>query len=405
VSKKISFHEYNEKYPEQCFVENIFGIDVFFVKDARSTFEHLGKLITRDIFGNNVIAQTNFAFPFVCVESEKYFLDDIYHPGYCVMREQEKSLIDEKSIHLTKAYPVFVFGGDNVWHNIMENIPYIVYLEKWGYEGVYLLPQDIDEKFLEFMDLLDVPREKILLRNGPVTIGKCCVPRYVSHGSQGYSGHPMIDLCRSFLLEKAKLKTQKATLPLGDSVFIDRKGRRKICNAEEILPLVANKFEAQICYFENHTLAEQIVIASKARIILGPHGAGLVFSLFMPRRSAIIELFSSRMTQGCLHAICAEHNHNYYMLVERVPPVTDWQAEYSDADMRIDVGLLDATFNRALYFLCLDSFVRLHPSCRLLSLYLRKYYLPEMEETAKRALKRWLQRSLVEQLKALRRKL
>jgi len=76
--------------------------------------------------------------------------------------------------------------------------------------------------------------------------------------------------------------------------FLVREKDRRFLNLEEMVK-VAERFpsvKTEVTHFtENQPFIEQIRIMERSNILISPHGAGLVHVMFMPKNSALIEVF------------------------------------------------------------------------------------------------------------------
>jgi capsular polysaccharide biosynthesis protein len=75
----------------------------------------------------------------------------------------------------------------------------------------------------------------------------------------------------------------------GDRIYVTRTGRRKIANEPELIRLL-QAHDFSICNFGQMTFGQQVRIASSAAVMIGPHGAGLANSMFMPKDAVVIEI-------------------------------------------------------------------------------------------------------------------
>ncbi|MEO6847699.1 MAG: glycosyltransferase family 61 protein, partial [Chthoniobacterales bacterium] len=74
-------------------------------------------------------------------------------------------------------------------------------------------------------------------------------------------------------------------------IFVDRSGaqRRKLLNQKELEPILAERgFE--LVRWEEHSIAEQIRIASETEIMAGPHGTNLLNSLYCQPGAKLLEI-------------------------------------------------------------------------------------------------------------------
>lgn len=102
-----------------------------------------------------------------------------------------------------------------------------------------------------------------------------------------------------------------------DSIFISRQkaNSRRISNYEELLPLLKRK-HFLIAELTEFGFFEQVLLFSKARVIAGAHGAGLVNMMFMERGGIVIE-FRNSYPEGnnCYERLARLFNHRYIPLL------------------------------------------------------------------------------------------
>ena len=68
-----------------------------------------------------------------------------------------------------------------------------------------------------------------------------------------------------------------------------RAAKRRIANEEEVLE-VMRRFGFRVAYAEEHTFEEQVEMASRARLLVSNHGAGLTNMLFVRAGGRVLEL-------------------------------------------------------------------------------------------------------------------
>ena len=91
------------------------------------------------------------------------------------------------------------------------------------------------------------------------------------------------DIIQNFGLIKEKKQNKQVT-------FILRRNTRIIDNIEEIQLQLSN-LNIQYIYFEDHSLEKQLEIVYNTDILIGVHGAGLAWFVFMEDRSKLIEIY------------------------------------------------------------------------------------------------------------------
>jgi len=122
-------------------------------------------------------------------------------------------------------------------------------------------------------------------------------------------------------------------------LYVSRNGAasRRVVNETAVAAMLAERgFEV----FESKgmPLADQMRLFSEAKVIVGPHGAGLVNSL-ASRDATIVELFEPGYVNGCYYALADAAGHEYWFLVGE---------NAGGSDLCVDLARLAATLDAAL---------------------------------------------------------
>ena len=120
-------------------------------------------------------------------------------------------------------------------------------------------------------------------------------------------------------------------LNFGARIYISRSDpgkntARKIANESELEALLAN-YGFKTVYMENYSFLEQVSIASKAKIILSPHGAGITNAMFMNDNGILIELVNEKWSKTCFAEMVERMNIKYFR--------QDCQAENGEQTMHL----------------------------------------------------------------------
>ena len=130
-------------------------------------------------------------------------------------------------------------------------------------------------------------------------------------------------------------------------LFINRasKERRHIINEEDVLNTFLS-FGFEIVDFEQHSFEEQILLAGKASVLAGVHGAGLTNMIFMPAHSVVFEL-TTRINgeHYYYYSLSNSLTHRYYYQV--CDP--DQEVEVQEANLMVDINTLKENITRMLY--------------------------------------------------------
>lgn len=140
----------------------------------------------------------------------------------------------------------------------------------------------------------------------------------------------------------------------GDRLYISRSraNYRKVINEADILP-VLHKFDFQFICLEDYSLADQISICSKARVIMSIHGAGIVNMVFMPAGGKIIEIRPRHLYHlyNCFHTLSYHTDAEYNALFcDYAPSPLKGDRRIDDHSVVIDPALLE----KELYSLLSD---------------------------------------------------
>jgi protein O-GlcNAc transferase len=99
--------------------------------------------------------------------------------------------------------------------------------------------------------------------------------------------------------------------------FIDRKGSRRLLNQESLLSTLRNTYSSEnftlnIVDFASITLREQISIVRNTDVLVGVHGAGLTHGMFLPPRSAVVEILPSELAHKGFRNLAKLRGHSYF---------------------------------------------------------------------------------------------
>ena len=113
-------------------------------------------------------------------------------------------------------------------------------------------------------------------------------------------------------------------------IFIFRKENyRNIINHNEVLEMLKIKYDnIEWIVFNSLSFEETVNLFSKAKIIVGPHGAGFTNMLFSPNEITIIEFMSIDSPNVCYWHLSEMLDNKYYM----IPCITSNQNFIVDID-------------------------------------------------------------------------
>ena len=132
----------------------------------------------------------------------------------------------------------------------------------------------------------------------------------------GLCGRPYIRQLHWFRdINMPPLQTLKKDKPI--ILYIERQHSRNVINSHEVINTIksfATKYSYDVIIHSDHNLPshnEQIIRFAKADIVLGPHGAGQLFTLFSPLHVCIIEFHRVNEMNDCYGRLAYMMNFNY----------------------------------------------------------------------------------------------
>lgn len=195
----------------------------------------------------------------------------------------------------------------NVWHWIAEDLPRILLVEASGRKASYIIPPV--RQFADSLLLAGIDPSRIVCWGGGTAMLEKIVYSDRLDGYQVLSNPDLAMLLRTSLLRGVPVDPAQS----GRRLYVARRDSRWIHNDDEFTA-VAERFGFQKIYLEDYSLREQITMAAHAEALIGPHGAGMIHSLFMPRGSFVMELFSAQKINHSMFPIAKALEHDYVML-------------------------------------------------------------------------------------------
>jgi len=272
------------------------------------------------------------------------FLDKYKNVTY---KNKSITLYPEKRIVMKKLENIIVFGGEPVIQELTEEqlkgfkeyVPLAaVLVQKWGY-GFYhfineMLPKIIriyeynpkmpilifyNETFIkQTLEYLKITNPIIVYNNGTMIFPI----KKAIHITETASGNPTlsdIEIIRKHINKRVPRVDKPAI-----NIFIYRKEQlRSIVNFNEIFEALKVEFpEEEWIIFNSLAFSEAVELFSRAKLIIGAHGAGLSNMIFAPKGIPIIELFPNDMVNLCYWHLSwtLENRHSCFICDSTGPP-------------------------------------------------------------------------------------
>lgn len=137
----------------------------------------------------------------------------------------------------------------------------------------------------QLVDLLGIKKENLVdSRETTITFETCYIG---NNDSWFYPNRENVLLFKNTIENKIVFKESKAS-----RIYIQRTGRRKILNEDDLLLLLA-QFDIEIIADTSRSFVEQVNIYRNATFIIGPHGASFANILWCQPGTQLVELFSN----------------------------------------------------------------------------------------------------------------
>jgi capsular polysaccharide biosynthesis protein len=207
---------------------------------------------------------------------------------------------DEKQ--LIVAYPadapfieqrcLFVGGDENYSHWITRSLLKLGLVDGPEYAGLPLLLHQPFRRFhVEFLELLDVARERLIqvTESGVVRCRRLVVPTQLSL-------RPGFAAGVAWLRRRLAQKLGPVPGPAEDLLFLSRAGTqsRVLVNEAELATALA-PLGFRVVVPERMSVADQVRTFARARVIVAAHGAGLTNMIFAPREALVVEVTSTNI--------------------------------------------------------------------------------------------------------------
>jgi glycosyl transferase family 61 len=227
--------------------------------------------------------------------------------------------------------PVILLGTDGAYnysHWLARNVPKLSLVDDATFKSLpILVNQDLCAYQDEYLQLLGVAPDRLfrLPTRTVVTSRELFVPT-ILHGHRRMRG--AIDWIRD-RVSHLMVPTEAAT----DRIYVSRKDapQRVLLNEDEV-EAALTKLGFQIVTLTGMSVRDQIALFSRARYIVGPHGAGLTNVMFAPPGATVVEITNTKIRHmGDFRSIA------FHMNQRHIEIVSGWYPE-PEADTAIDKG-------------------------------------------------------------------
>lgn len=264
----------------------------------------------------------------------RIFLDSIWSQN---LLKESGVLYSIKLPSITYKFGNYILIGMYWWegyyHWVLDILPRLSLIEQFEeLRSVPLIvPKGMAPNQYESLRLLGISPDRTIEYDG----SHWEVDRVYFPSPLSGTGNPSpwaISWLRSRLLSVLGVQDAKAT----KYFYITRRDAysRKITNEDQIVESLTRRGFEVICPGEL-SFAEQVQHFAQAKVIIGPHGAGLTNMVFAPPNSILIELFPESYINVCYWAL-ANVCHNTYAFLKGNPKGSNFEISLGEIENLLD---------------------------------------------------------------------
>lgn len=238
-----------------------------------------------------------------------------------------KALLKKPAKQLGNVIPLLNKLSNNYYHWTTESLTRLAMLYEYSNENHedYSIviaadsPAFVKESLISLFKIL--PEKIITWKNTEVgAVNKCILLSYPFIRTPETVMTNVYNLPLYSLLNKLSLKNIPSKSTDAEYIIISRKfvRQRKLADDEKILKAFPH-IPFKIIYTEKMSYVEQVTCFRNAKIIIGPHGAGLINLVYVTQKPLVIELFPTTRKirdAGAYHQVARALNIDYHLLVK-----------------------------------------------------------------------------------------
>lgn len=246
--------------------------------------------------------------------------------------------------------PLNGMWADSYWHWINEYLVRLVLAERAGFAGHVLLTPRAPRFQRDSLAMCGVgPDRQVPCGETPLGVSNLWVPGVLQGSREVLESPGLLAVIRERCLA-ALPRTLPGDMPRRVYVSRQRSTRgRRVLNAPELNELLG-RFEFKEMFLEELSFPSQVALFSHAEAIVGPHGAGIANTLFLPRGALVCELFAPRFVHPCMPVATELAGLRHFSIVRgesiKLDPSIEAQANLDDVD--VDIHRLAEILEREL---------------------------------------------------------
>jgi len=154
---------------------------------------------------------------------------------------------------------------------------------------------------------------------------------YYVNESINFHNEPLFDDFKKTILNNFNIKYNKDITK--NITFVLRNGTREITNIDYV-KYGLQSYNINYIYLENHNVKEQLEIIANTDILIGVHGAGLTWCIFMKNNSTLIEMYPGNSNTDNYIRWCKIAKINYKRLSINI--TTGYANNFRNASVNIN---------------------------------------------------------------------
>lgn len=229
-------------------------------------------------------------------------------------------------------------GFDGYYHWMFDILPRLELLERAGVKvDRYIINKSLPDYQIETLDILGIPLDMTIVSQDlyikaknliyPSLPGEICSMPYAS-----------CSFLRNSFLPHKDFDTKQC-----ERIYITREmaGGRRVKNESQVIQLLQSLGFKKLV-LESISIREKAALFSKAKVVIGPHGAGFTNLVFCNPGTTVIEFFSPNYVNVCYWALSNQLDLEYYYLIASGPQLPDFvNPHLYTEDILIDIEKLE----------------------------------------------------------------
>lgn len=252
-----------------------------------------------------------------------------------------KTLVAKPKKQLGNVIPLLNKLSNNYYHWTTESLTRLAMFAEYSkedYNDYYIVIAEDAPEFVKesLIHLFHIAANKIITwkNNATGALKKCVLLSYPFIREEKTVMTNVYSLPLYKLLNTISLKNIPSASGDEGYIIISRANvnQRKLLGDDRIIKAFPS-IPFKIINTEEMSYVEQVIAFRNAKIIIGPHGAGLVNLIYVTKNPLVIEIFPTLRKirdAGAYHQIAREMNLNYYLLV-KTPVNNDQDIEISES--------------------------------------------------------------------------